>query len=162
MTVIKVKNGRPTDYTDELAKEICDTIASTSKGIKKLCSENSHWPNKDTIFTWLKNCEGFSDQYVRAKKCQIEAFIDDILEIADDSTQDAVINDQGNIVCNSEFIARSKLRIDTRKWLASKLVPKVYGAGSDNKAQNDKISHEEILKSLAYDVEMQKKYLKDY
>jgi hypothetical protein len=30
-------------------------------------------------------------------------------------------------VCNSEFIARSRLRIDTLKWLASKLVPRLYG-----------------------------------
>ncbi|WP_367379929.1 hypothetical protein [Legionella quinlivanii] len=30
-------------------------------------------------------------------------------------------------MCNSEFIARSRLRINTRKWLASKLAPKIYG-----------------------------------
>lgn len=159
---MKAKNGRPTDYSDELAKEICDTIASSSKGIKKLCSENAHWPNKDTIFTWLKNNGDFSDQYIKAKRCQIEIFIDDILDIADDSTQDSVVNEQGNRICNNEFIARSKLRIDTRKWLASKLVPKVYGAGADNKNLHDGISHEEMLKSLACDVERYKQDMKDY
>lgn len=126
MTKINKKNGRPTDYSPELITEICNAIASSSKGIKHLCSENPHWPNKDTIFTWLKDQQDFSDQYVRAKRCQIETFIDEILEIADDSSQDT-INEHGRKICNSEFIARSKLRIDTRKWLASKLVPKVYG-----------------------------------
>lgn len=121
------KNGRPSAYTPELAKEICDVIASSSKGLKLLCIDNPHWPNKDTIFTWLKNNQEFSDQYAHAKVCQIETFIDEILEIADDASHDVLINEQDSTNCNHEFIARSRLRIDTRKWLASKLVPKVYG-----------------------------------
>ena len=69
---------------------------------------------------------------LQAKRCQIEVFIDEILDIADDSSQDEIANNQGHIVCNSEFIARSRLRIDTRKWLASKLVPKIYGVQQKN------------------------------
>ena len=128
MSINKLKrNGRPSSYSPELVKEICEVIASSSKGLKRLCVDNPHWPNKDTIFTWLKNNQEFSDQYAHAKRCQIETFIDEILEIADDSSQDVLVNEQGSISCNHEFIARSRLRIDTRKWLASKLVPKVYG-----------------------------------
>src|SRR3990167_2608340 len=127
MTTIKSKRGRPTRYTSELATEICDAIAANSKGVKKLCAENPHWPNKDTIFTWIKNNSEFSDQYARAKAQQIEALVDEIIDIADNSTQDEIINDQGVRVCNSEFIARSRLRIDTRKWLAAKLCPRLYG-----------------------------------
>ena len=126
MTTIE-RIGRPSIYTPELVQEICDKIASSSKGIKKLCAENPHWPNKDTIFSWLKNHSDFSDQYARAKQCQIEAIVDEMLEIADDTSQDRYTNNQGDMVCNSEFIARSRLRIDTRKWLAAKLVPRVYG-----------------------------------
>ncbi|MDP1573604.1 MAG: hypothetical protein Q8L78_01530 [Coxiellaceae bacterium] len=121
------KTGRPSIYSAELAREICDKIASNSKGIKRLCAENPHWPNKDTIFSWLKNNSDFSDQYARAKRCQVEALVDDILEIADDASQDNTLNNQGDAVCNNEHIARSRLRIDTRKWMAAKLVPKVYG-----------------------------------
>lgn len=127
MPKTKNKPGRPTGYTPELANEICDSIASSSKGTKKLCQENQHWPCQDTLFTWLKKHPEFSEQYAQAKRCQIEVFIDEILDIADDSSQDEVINAQGSIVCNSEFIARSRLRIDTRKWLAAKLVPRIYG-----------------------------------
>ena len=127
MPKTKNKPGRPTGYTPELANEICDSIASSSKGTKKLCQENQHWPCQDTLFTWLKKHPEFSEQYAQAKRCQIEVFIDEILDIADDSSQDEVSNAQGGIVCNSEFIARSRLRIDTRKWLAAKLVPRTYG-----------------------------------
>ncbi|RUQ85043.1 terminase small subunit-like protein [Legionella septentrionalis] len=123
----KMKRGRPTGYTSELAKEICEVIASTSKGTKKLCEENQHWPCQDTLFTWLKAYPEFSEQYAEAKKCQIEFFIDEILEISDDVSQDQFIDEQGKIVFNSQSIHRARLRIDTRKWLACKLVPRVYG-----------------------------------
>jgi len=145
MDEIKANTGRPSLYTDELAQDICDTIASNSKGIKKLCAEHPHWPNKDTIFTWLKNKPEFADQYARAKQCQIETFVDEIIEIADDSSEDQVINEQGNAVYNSEFIARSRLRIDTRKWLASKLVPKVYGAPKNDNTPSPTLVERLIL-----------------
>jgi len=159
MIEMKAKIGRPSLYTDELAQEICDKIASNSKGIKRLCNENSHWPNKTTIFTWLKNNSTFSDQYARAKKCQIETFVDEIIDIADDSSQDQVMNEQGNTVCNSEFIARSRLRIDTRKWLASKLVPRVYGKTMDETQELDARAKEELLKLRA---ELDAKYKREF
>ena len=57
----------------------------------------------------------------------METLIDEIIDIADDASQDINITEKGKEICNSEFIARSRLRIDTRKWLASKLAPKIYG-----------------------------------
>jgi len=149
MEETKANTGRPSLYTDELAQEICNAIASNSKGMKKLCAENTHWPNKDTIFTWLKNKPEFSDQYARAKQCQIETFVDEIIEIADDSSQDQVINDHGASVRNSEFIARSRLRIDTRKWLAAKLVPKVYGPAK----KEDTVAGPSVVESLLLKLE---------
>lgn len=121
------KNGRPPRYTLTLAKEICDAIASSPKGIARLCIENPHWPNKDTIFTWLKDNKDFSDQYVRAKQVQVECVVDELLEIADDDSKDCIIDAEGEVVFNSQAVQRARLRIDTRKWLACKLVPKVYG-----------------------------------
>lgn len=119
--------GRPTDYTDKLADEICDVISCSNKGIKKLCEANENWPHPDTIFLWLKTHKYFSDQYVRAKQLQIEVFIDEILEISDDNTHDYISTSDGKKVIDHEHVQRARLRIDTRKWLASKLVPKVYG-----------------------------------
>lgn len=145
----KNKIGRPTNYTPELAKEICDTIASSNVGIKRLCQGNANWPSHNTIYRWLANFSEFSDQYAQAKRNQIELLVDEILEIADDSSQDQVINAQGNLICNTELIARSRLRIDTRKWLAAKLVPKIYGV--QNKDENnlpDKSLIERIIDKL--------------
>lgn len=125
------KTGRPTDYTPELAEEICDAVATSSKGLRQLCKEHDNWPCADTIFHWRKTHKEFSDLYAQAKKCQIEALIDEILEIADDTSNDTIIkvDEEGNekMVCNSEWINRSRLKVDTRKWLAAKLCPRLYG-----------------------------------
>ncbi|EHL31828.1 terminase small subunit-like protein [Legionella drancourtii] len=151
------KIGRPTKYNSELAEEICNVIASTSKGTKVLCKENMHWPCQDTLFAWLKKYPEFSEQYAQAKICQIELLIDEILEIADDESNDCFIDEDGKPVSNNSVVNRARLKIDTRKWLASKLVPKVYG----NKIgiESDSSMSEELRK-LSADLEV--KYSRDY
>lgn len=114
-------------YTSELGEEICDKIATGSTGLKRLCKENAHWPSYETIYQWLRKHDDFSDLYARAKRDQVRALVEDILDISDDSTRDDKINSNGDSVCNTEWIARSRLRVDTRKWIASKLVPRLYG-----------------------------------
>ncbi len=119
--------GRHSEYNDEIGKEICDTIATSSKGIKALCKLHPHWPCPDTIFRWRKEMLNFSDLYARAKQMQVEVFVDEIIEIADDSSKDYTVNDQGKTVVDHEHIQRSRVRIDTRKWIAGKLAPRIYG-----------------------------------
>lgn len=131
LDIEKRKVGRPTKYTTKFAHEFCEMVAVTSKGIKTLCNENAHWPNSDTIYTWLAKYKEFSDLYARAKRQQVEVIIDEILTIADDSSRDNVINGEGKVMVDHEHINRAKLRIDTRKWLAAKLVPRLYGAVND-------------------------------
>ena len=126
------KRGRPTDYTSELAVEICQAIACSSQGLRKLCQQHEHWPCPDTVYSWLMKHTEFSEQYAIAKQVQVEVLVDEILEIADDVTKDTIVNDKGKAVCNSEWINRSRLRVDSRKWIASKLVPKVYGERLSN------------------------------
>jgi hypothetical protein len=119
--------GRPSFYTYELAVQICETIAASSKGIKKLSLENDNWPTHETLYRWLNEHTEFSDLYARAKQHQVEILIDEILEISDDTSSDISFNHEGQPVINHEHLNRSKLRIDTRKWLAAKLAPRIYG-----------------------------------
>lgn len=142
----KLNAGRPSIYTPELAAEICNVIASSTKGTKRLCRDYPHWPSQDTLFTWLKNHSEFSEQYAQAKRCQIEVLVDEMLDIADDSSLDSFITEDGSFVYNNITINRAKLKIDTRKWLACKLVPRVYGnMVSDTQPLN---RHEDYLKHL--------------
>lgn len=118
--------GRPTDYTPELTTEICDKIACSSVGLKQLCKQNPHWPTHETIYQWLRKYESFSDQYAQAKKDQVRALVEEILEISDDSSHDTQYTERGASM-DSEWVARSRLKVDTRKWIATKLVPRLYG-----------------------------------
>ncbi|WP_115701839.1 hypothetical protein [Legionella sainthelensi] len=155
--MLKKDRGRPTKYNIKLAQEICDTIASTSKGTKKLCLEHPHWPCQDTLFAWLKKYPEFAEQYAQAKVSQIELLVDEILEISDDTSQDQYVNELGTLVPNPQAIYRARLKVDTRKWLASKLVPKVYGNKIDIESDN---SMSEELRKLSANLEV--KYTRDY
>jgi hypothetical protein len=110
------KVGRPSSYSSKLAMEICEAVATSSVGIKMLCRAHTHWPNPDTIYQWLRTYDEFSDQYARAKRLQVDVLVDEVLEIAD-----------GVANSNLAAINGAKLKIDTRKWIASKLVPRLYG-----------------------------------
>jgi hypothetical protein len=161
MAEIKLNRGRPTTYTCELATEICNTIASTSIGTKKLCAENSHWPAQDTLFTWLKTHPEFSEQYKRAKICQVDLLVDELLDIADDASHDLVIDETGKKTYDSERVARSKLRVETRKWLASRLVPRVYGNKPD--PDNDFESNMTLAEDLReLRTKLAQKYIREY
>lgn len=117
--------GRPSDYSDTTADEICERI-SNGESLRRIClTENM--PSKSAVFRWLYANEKFRDQYARAKEAQADALADDILDIADDGENDTYIDGEGNRRVDNDVIARSRLRVDARKWIASKLKPKVYG-----------------------------------
>lgn len=119
--------GRPTDYNQEITDIICGMISTTTKGLGRLCSENPELPDEATIHRWRLKHEIFREQYAHAKQNQAELLAQEIIEIADESSGDIKYDRDGNESLNGEFVARSRLRVDARKWVASKLLPKVYG-----------------------------------
>lgn len=135
----KKKNpvGAPTDYTVELGDRICELIATNTLGTKKLCLIHDWMPNADTIYKWRYRHKEFADKYALAKAKQAELMAEDIIEIADDGLNDTYVDDEGNVKVDSDVVARSRLRVDTRKWYASKLAPKIYG---------DKVHHDHDVK----------------
>lgn len=145
----KKQRGRPTDYTQELADLICELVASTTCGLIKLCKNNPELPDKATINRWRHRFPDFRAQYALAKCEQADLLAEECLEIADDDTYDTKITPEGNEVCNTEFIARSRLRVDTRKWLASKLLPKQYGQHSEEEQKDKKSLIEALIDKLA-------------
>lgn len=119
--------ARPTDYNEKIVDRICHLLATTSKGLHKICEEEG-MPCVATVFNWLNNEENksFLDKYARARNAQAELLADEIIDIADDSSRDDTITENG-VIQNSEWINRSRLRVDARKWKASKLYPKKFG-----------------------------------
>jgi hypothetical protein len=121
--------ARPSEYSEGVAARICEELIE-GKSLRKICKADD-MPAASTVFLWLSRVPAFSEQYTRAREAQAEALAEDTLEIADDGTNDYITKQKADgsteEVLNSEHIQRSKLRVDTRKWLMSKLAPKKYG-----------------------------------
>lgn len=120
--------GRPTDYSPEMAARICEGLA-TGRSLRSVCREEG-MPSLASIFLWISKYPEFSEQYAKAKQTGLEALAEDLLEISDDGQNDWMENndpENPGYRLNGEHVQRSKLRVDTRKWLLSKLVPKKYG-----------------------------------
>lgn len=119
--------GRPTRYTHQLATKICVRLAE-GESLRSICDDDA-MPSLRTIMRWLFDGEHeeFWQQYARAREAQAEVRADEIIEIADDGSIDFTTDKDGKPIVNHEHITRSRLRVDTRKWIASKLLPKRYG-----------------------------------
>ena len=117
-------------YTEEIGDLLCERIAE-GESVNSICRDED-MPCKATFFNWLNNHSTFLDKYTRAKELGAEAIAEDMFEIADDGKNDWMqkLNSDGDpigVQLNSEHVQRSKLRIDTRKWYLSKILPKKYG-----------------------------------
>ena len=147
--------GRPSKYSDSLAEEICGLLAE-GQSLAEICRRDD-MPARSMVYRWLAANAEFRDRYVRAREAQADRFADEILEIADDSTNDWVERRQGEEtirVVDHEHIQRSRLRVDARKWLMAKLAPKKYGdsvaltGGGGGPLELRWLSHEEALQEL--------------
>ena len=115
--------GAPTKFTEELFDSICEEISTSERGLVSICKDNELKTN--TFYDWIAKDVELSNKYARAKELQAEFMAEQILAIADETSNDTIKTEKGDIP-NSEWIARSRLRVDSRKWLASKLYPKKY------------------------------------
>lgn len=122
------ERGRPCLYTPEIAESLCTRLAQ-GESLRAICRDPD-MPHESTVRSWALNLKGdyteFATQYAMARRIGFESMADDLIEIADDSEQDMIETESGPRM-NSEFVARSRIRIDTRKWMLSKVLPKIYG-----------------------------------
>ena len=134
--------ARPSLFSDKIATEICERLA-LGESLRQICSDDE-MPSKSTVMRWLfeEDKKAFQDQYAKAREALMEHWAEEIIDIADDATNDYMDRKQkdGSIeqVLNSEWITRSRLRVDTRKWLMSKLAPKKYGEKLETTHLGDK------------------------
>ncbi len=100
------------------------------KSLRSICKQDE-MPSQQTVFNWLLKGGEFFEQYARAREVQADLLFDEMLDIADDGTNDYVErqNKDGStyMAVDHDHINRSRLRVDTRKWMAGKLAPKKYG-----------------------------------
>lgn len=124
------KRGRPTKYTKAIADEICNRMHH-GETLNKICRDE-HMPGRRTVIDWrFQDIDGFSATYARAREALLDYWEDETVDVADDGTNDyyrkTTKDGEEVLAFNKENVERSKLRVDTRKWMLSKLNQKRFG-----------------------------------
>jgi hypothetical protein len=97
-------------YTPALADAICMRI-SEGESLRSVCRDPG-MPTEGAVRAWARdNRDGFGARYRLARELQLEFWADQIVEIADEGDRDP---------------RDRQVRIDTRKWLMSKLAARRY------------------------------------
>jgi hypothetical protein len=118
-------NGRPVEYAAEIGLTICDRIAE-GESLRAICADPG-MPDKATVLDWLARQKEFRDAYTSAREFQEDLLLEEIIELARDSSGDSVEKVRANgrvvMVANPKHLARSRLRIEVRCWVADRLAP---------------------------------------
>lgn len=117
--------GRPTIFTQGIADEICSRLMD-GQSLRRICLDET-MPSKVSVLRWLMQEQSFQGQYAQAREVQADTLADETVDIADDGSNDWMDDGRGGRRLDPEAVQRSRLRVDQRKWYASKLAPKKYG-----------------------------------
>lgn len=145
--------ARPTKYTRRLADSICSRLAC-GESMRTIASDVK-MPSMSTLFLWLRKHDEFSEQYAKAKRESADALFEDIIDIVDNQSSSPVLVDGVPLIIDGKpvmtatpaSVSHARLRMDARKWCASKLEPKKYGDKPD-----ESITDEPDALSISFDV----------
>ena len=113
--------GRPVTFNADVADEILLRIAE-GESLLSVC-RSPGMPPHSTVCGWVvDDREGFADRYARARRLCAERWSAEVLALADESP---AVSPDGRV--DSAAVQHQRLRVDARKWLLSKIVPRVYG-----------------------------------
>jgi hypothetical protein len=88
---------------------------------------------RNTLLRWMN--ETHADLFARAREARADKMAEDITDISDNQAGEVLMVDgvpmmmdgKPVMVVTSQSVQHAKLRVDSRKWLASKMFPKQYG-----------------------------------
>ena len=118
--------GRPSKHTPEVEAALLECIADGMPLVKACAALEI---GAASVFRWLEASPSFREKYAKAKEAQAEKLADEIVAIADEVEVTSVVTPDGvvDFKLDATAVARNRLRVDARKWVASKLLPKKYG-----------------------------------
>jgi len=128
-------------YTELEKKEVIDLIIDLIEegGSIRSILKRPDTVGTKTFYKWLEASEELQERYKNATKKRADNIFEEMLEIADKQSADMEVNDRGEHVINHNVINRSRLQIDTRKWMLGKLNPTKYGDKLDVTSGGDKL-----------------------
>jgi len=124
--VVDVKPKRDPFFTNEGSiGEFCDYIAAGGN-MAAFCRERGLKYN--AVDWWVEQNSERSQMYARACTRRADVLADEIVAIADETSVEAKYEgEEVRLVLDATAVARNRLRVDARKWAASKLRPSKYG-----------------------------------
>ena len=136
-----IPRGRPTEYTEELGAEICERIANGAT-LTRLCEEED-MPERRRVTRWLMSNPEFAALYARAREQQVDYEADEMLDIADNISEDAYVEfhpltGQPYAKIDGFTAKRAQVMIDTRKWRAERLNRRVFGQKVEHAISDDR------------------------
>jgi len=124
------KGGRPTIYNEQLTSDIISRMMA-GESVRSI-ARDPDMPHASTIFKWVIDGEHkeFTEQYDHARSIQAEFLAEEIFSIADNLANPELdedgnpTNQIGHRGFDKDDINLARLRIDSRKWYLSKIVPR--------------------------------------
>ena len=118
-------NGGESKKTPSCMEEIIERVAR-GETLHSICKD-IHMPAENTVWNWIRNDETFAEMYYEAKRFSMNAYAEDIITIADDSSTDLqkkICHKSGDWIAevNYESVRRSELRIRARQWLMERIL----------------------------------------
>ena len=107
------------------ADAVC-ALLEEGKSLRAACRDLDLSPR--TILDWARDHKEFTAQYAHAREIGYKLLADEIIDIADEKeVQVRYDNEDAILELNATAVARNRLRVDTRKWMLAKMLPKIYG-----------------------------------
>lgn len=120
--------GRPLTYTREKADAVLThmIIGENPVSMREACKLEGI--ASGTFCGWVvEDFDGLAERYARAQQIRAQILADEIIAISDDGSNDTYKDEEGRVRTDNDVLQRSRLRVDTRKWVLAKALPKIYG-----------------------------------
>lgn len=111
-----------------------------NKVLKYMVTDNGHSASAScryvkvpltTFLDWVADDPKLTVRYESHHKCMVEMMADELREIADTTVEGVKTeyDEKGKVIkeIKSDMLGHRRLRVDTRKWLLSKIAQKKYG-----------------------------------
>jgi hypothetical protein len=127
-----------------VSAQICEEL-KLGRSLESICKAEG-MPSVATFLEWVnKDPSGVGKDYAHAREIGYALLADEIVALSDkthewvtvqklDPQGDPMFDEKGEpllkqmlMPLNSDVIAHKRVQIDTRKWMLSKMLPKVYG-----------------------------------
>jgi hypothetical protein len=119
----------------QICTDILKMYLTTNLSLYAVCHAKPGWPSHNTLMEWVAESAEIAQMIARARETKADCLAEQVVEISDDTSEDYFETSKGERYPNPTAVQRSRARMDSRKWLAAKFMPRVYGDQPPDQSQ---------------------------